>query len=150
MGFWKESNKEKLAKITKDVQWLVENDPDFSVLMIASGKNEGQSLVHGNAAEILRGLFRTADDNPLFRTMLKDLVKKLHLIDDEKEDVVKGKSFDEIIEKLHGKRSSEFKLNDGTKGSISVVRPEDLSDEDIDNMIRNILGSKDEEGESEG
>ena len=59
MGFWKESNEEKLAKITKDVQWLVENDSDFSVLMIASGKNEGQSLVHGNAAELLRGLFRT-------------------------------------------------------------------------------------------
>jgi hypothetical protein len=150
MGFWKESNKEKLAKITKDVQWLVENDSDFSVLMIASGKNEGQSLIHGNAAELLRGLFRTADENPLFRTMLKDLVEKLHLIDDEKEDVVKGKSFDEIIEKLHGKRSSEFKLNDGTKGSISVVRPEDLSDEDIDNMVKNILRNKNEEGESEG
>tara|TARA_R110000772_G_scaffold89737_1_gene185743 strand:+ start:7307 stop:7759 length:453 start_codon:yes stop_codon:yes gene_type:complete len=150
MGFWKESNKEKLAKITKDVQWLVENDSDFSVLMIASGKNEGQSLIHGNAAELLRGLFRTADENPLFRKMLKDLGEKLHLIDDEKEEVVKGKSFDEIIKKLHGKKSSEFKLNDGTKGSISVVRPEDLSDEDIDNMVRNILRNKNEEGESEG
>jgi hypothetical protein len=124
MKFWKKSNDQILNRVNKDIKRLVESKEGLTLLFLCSTDEGGQSIVNGNAGEILKSLIRTANENSLFKKMLRDV--------------------GEYLERKESREDQDDKVMTGTK----IVSVEDMSDSMIDDMVKKILNSKDDEGES--
>lgn len=138
----------KTDKMVQKLKKLSKNDKNFSSIFLTKSKKNGVSFVLGSAMTLHQMLEDTARKDKGFATVIKQVAARVegYSMDDFDSNEI-PKVVKDAIKSLSN--VEEIDLPNGDKAlSIDPRNIDKLTDEDIDNILDNLLGSSKDNDES--
>jgi hypothetical protein len=164
MAFWNKKKKEeeisddaRFLEIVKELKGICERDDSMGVVLLAKNSASGTSYVQGSMESISFSIRKTCMQDKTFATIISKTAKEVESsrISNDKQDFLNSlpkELRDAIFDIENSKDKSKLvDLPNGQKGvMVKGDNIDDLSDEDIDDIVNNMLkGINDrDEGES--